>query len=69
MPVPSELRLFCLLEQLAGAKTSQLTLKSLNFVRPITLEVARSSPVASSSCCFGIVATALISSCERPSAA
>jgi hypothetical protein len=47
MPVPSELRLFCLLEQLAGAKTLQLTLKSLNFVRSIMLQVARSSPVAS----------------------
>jgi len=44
IPVFSELQLFCLLEQLPDAKMLQLTLKSLNFVRPITPEVAGSSP-------------------------
>jgi hypothetical protein len=45
IPVPSELQLFCLIEQLPDAKMLQLTLKSLNFFRPVTPEAAGSSPV------------------------
>jgi hypothetical protein len=45
-PGPFGVATFQPLEQLPGAKMLQLTLKSLNFVRPVTPELAGSSRVA-----------------------